>query len=171
MSSTFVHYSTPSSLPSDYAVLSRYAATHPENAVEDSVEEAVATDAESLSEGTSDHTRYLDIHPDSRRRSFPTSYITPFNPTSKGPLPDHSGHHSGPKEPNATENTPLLAPLVPRIIEEIDETDGREPSTSANLYREELAILAKYTLPVFGYVTNFQSFNVHITPSVRLASS
>ena len=28
MSSTYVHYSTPSSLPSDYALLSRYAAAH-----------------------------------------------------------------------------------------------------------------------------------------------
>ena len=155
MSATYVHYSTPSSLPSDYAVLSQYAAAHPQLEDADAADETVVDDSESLSEGTSDRTRVLDVprsRSASRRRSFPTAYVTPFNPTSKGPLPDDSGHHSGPRAPNATENTPLLAPLVPRIVEEVDEPEG-EPSSSANLYRDELAILTKYTLPVFGYVS------------------
>ncbi|KAH9946486.1 MATE efflux family protein [Amylocystis lapponica] len=152
MSSTYVHYSTPSSLPSDYAVLSRYAAAHPD--VEDIEDHAVASDAESVSEAPPGHAPFLDIprsrSVESRRRSFPTHYVTPFNPTSNGPLPDKTGHHSGPKDPHATENTPLLAPLVPCIAEEVDGHDGSQPDSTTNMYREELAILTKYTLPVFG---------------------
>ncbi|KAH9922448.1 hypothetical protein B0H21DRAFT_174607 [Amylocystis lapponica] len=56
----------------------------------------------------------------------------------------------GPQGPSPTENTPLLAPLVPCIAEEVDGHDGSQPDSTTNMYREELAILTKYTLPVFG---------------------
>lgn len=161
MSSTYVHYSTPSSLPSDYALLSRYAAAQ---GVTDSTN---AHDTNSAAEGQAlndDDTSIYDIDdadltPEARallrrknrRSSFPTPYVTPFNPTSMGPLPDETGHRTGPAGPNATENTPLLAPLVPRIEEEVDEEDV-SPSSAArpNILWEEICILSKYTLPVFG---------------------
>ncbi|KAI0070551.1 MATE efflux family protein [Panus rudis PR-1116 ss-1] len=158
MSFTYVHYSAPSSLPSDYALLSRYAAAHGLNETPDEsnetedIEDASTTNAD---DDTVD-SRAMPIpgadagkqKTVARRSSFPATYVTPFNPTM-GPLPDRSGYRSGPHPPAATENTPLLAPLVPRIEEEVDEVD---PNAEApvNLLWEEARILAKYTLPVFG---------------------
>ncbi|KAI0945255.1 hypothetical protein AcW1_001519 [Taiwanofungus camphoratus] len=145
MSSTYVHYSTPSSLPSDYALLSRYAAAHEENDEED-----VFDEQESIPEAPRDELNVPRSKSQiTRRRSFPTSYIDPFSPTM-GPLPDKSGYRSGPKVPNVNESTPLLAPLVPRIEEEVDRENTNETEHSVNMFREELAILTKYTLPVFG---------------------
>lgn len=70
-----------------------------------------------------------------------------------GPLPDKSGHRSGPKAPDPTENTPLLAPLVPRIEEECDAEDRAEPPNVLKMFKEEAAVLVKYTVPVFVYVS------------------
>ncbi|CAL1709268.1 unnamed protein product [Somion occarium] len=152
MSFTYVHYSTPSSLPSDYALLSRYAA---ENGIEEepitpenieAVEPSMHPDNDLLSPnaipipGSQSHSR--------RRSSFPTSYVTPFNPTTSA-LPDKSGFRSGPHPPSANENTPLLAPLVPRIAEDVDKIDP-DSERLVDLLWEEIRILAKYTLPVFG---------------------
>ena len=163
MSSTYVHYSTPSSLPSDYALLSRYAAAHDLN--------STAQDETNPAGPSSDVEDYDDDHNEngidirgnravSRRRSFPTNYLTPFNPTM-GPLPDRHGHRSGPKPKDPNETTPLLAPPVPRIEEECDREDVADTSLS-KLYREELAILLKYTLPVFGCVR--PSFSAALSP-------
>ncbi|KAI0777513.1 MATE efflux family protein [Trametes elegans] len=153
MSSTYVHYSTPSSLPSDYALLSRYAAAHDQrNPQTDEAEDAgPSSDVE---DNEADEPQAIDINGSIRRKkfrrsSFPTSYITPFNPTM-GPLPDKSGHRSGPTPVEATENTPLLAPLVPRIEEECDEEDRVEAPNALKMFKEEAAILTKYTLPVFA---------------------
>ncbi|KAI0746552.1 MATE efflux family protein [Daedaleopsis nitida] len=153
MSSTYVHYSTPSSLPSDYALLSRYAAAHDLNSEEAGGEDSISSDIED-EHRDDDNANGVDIRgqgdrPVPRRKSLPTGYLTPFNPTM-GPLPDRHGHRSGPtpKEPN--ENTPLLAPPVPRIPEECDAEDAIEPPNLRKMYREEFAILTKYTLPVFG---------------------
>lgn len=157
MSSTYVHYSSPSSLPSDYAILSRYAAAHDQNTEASTPEdldagpsagEPVFEDNGSLDPDGVD----IDSSSRRRRRSFPTSYLTPFNPTM-GPLPNKSGHRTGPKPPNPTENTPLLAPLVPRITEECDAEDSAEPPNLLKMFKEEAAILTKYTVPVFLYVS------------------
>lgn len=75
--------------------------------------------------------------------------MIPFNPTM-GPLPDEFGHRSGPHDPNPSETTPLLAPPVPRIVEDCDENDSALPHSKSDMYWEELGILTKYTLPVFG---------------------
>lgn len=154
MSSTYVHYSAPSSLPSDYALLSRYAAAHDmQNGLDEDNEQAVGGEP-------STHPDDDVLSPDAvaipgrrnpiRRSSFPTLYVTPFNPTTS-PLPDKSGYRSGPSRPNPTENTPLLGPLVPRIEEEVDKNDKSEPPSS--MLWEEVRILGKYTLPVFGSVS------------------
>ena len=153
MSSTYVHYSTPSSLPSDYAVLSRYAAAHDQNADGQEADSLVQSSA--LDDYNDEHDENgIDIHAHPRaprRRSSATSYLAPFNPTM-GPLPDRHGHRSGPKHSDPNENTPLLAPPVPRIEEECDREDATGPTSSSKMFWEEMGILAKYTLPVFGYV-------------------
>jgi len=146
---TYVHYSTPSSLPSDYALLSRYAAAHDVNDPDDHREDALSDD-----ESSGNHSNSLAVpsrseYQVSRRRSFPTSYIAPFKPTM-GPLSDSSGFRYGPAHPAVSETTPLLAPLVPRIEEEVDRNDANDNERSVNMLKEELAILTKYTLPVFG---------------------
>ncbi|THG97308.1 hypothetical protein EW026_g4664 [Hermanssonia centrifuga] len=147
MSSTYVHYSTPSSLPSDYALLSRYATAH-NNLSDHQEDDEQAVVPDEVLNGDD------DIAPSSskkkRRSSFPTSYITPFNPTM-GPLPDKMGRRSGPMKHQSTETTPLLAPLVPRIQEDVDNEDVNPPTgRRPNVLWEETKILAKYTLPVFG---------------------
>ncbi|TFY63208.1 hypothetical protein EVG20_g6409 [Dentipellis fragilis] len=142
MSSTYVHYSAPSSLPSDYALLSRYAAarhldTNETNSEDEAIEES--EESEDLGEGVS----RLAIPPSphiARRSSFPTSYIQPPPPTVKS-LPPHSLSQQAAQN----EYTPLL---VPRIEEEetADVVNGQVLGASW----EELRILLKYTLPVFG---------------------
>ncbi|KAH9924207.1 MATE efflux family protein [Fomitopsis serialis] len=151
MSQTYAHYSTPSSLPSDYALLSRYAAAndmHPANGAHEHDEDP-ADDEGAISESDTSPERHsngltIPTKQVGRRRSFPTSYISSFKPIV-GPLPDKSGYRSGPANPgDASENTPLL---VPRIEEEVDTADAESYSS---MLKEETKILAKYTLPVFG---------------------
>ncbi|KAI0718352.1 MATE efflux family protein [Cerioporus squamosus] len=153
MSSTYVHYSTPSSLPSDYALLSRYAAARDLNVAEEGEAAHGAGPSTDVEEYEDDHDAHgIDIqggHRKPRRQSFPSSYLTPFNPTI-GPLPDRHGHRSGPYPREANENTPLLAPPVPRIEEECDGEDADESSSASKLFWEEVRILTKYTVPVFG---------------------
>ncbi|TBU24333.1 MATE efflux family protein [Dichomitus squalens] len=159
MSSTYVHYAAPSSLPSDYALLSRYAAANPGAAA--GADEQAEASSVALSSDVDEHedeSSGLDIHTNGvvisrstskRRSSFPSSYITPFNPTM-GPLPDKHGHRSGPHPKDPNENTPLLAPPVPRIEEECDAASNNSARPFGELLREEARILVKYTLPVFG---------------------
>lgn len=50
-----------------------------------------------------------------------------------------------------TEHTPLLAPPpVPRIEEEIDRDPAHDNDSGMMMFWEELPILTKYALPVFG---------------------
>ena len=155
MSSTYVHYSTPSSLPSDYAVLSRYAAARGINSDQPEpgpTSNDTFNDTDDDANGMpSSEESPLMTNERARRSSFPTAYVTPFNPTSMGPLPDKTGHRSGPAAPALTENTPLLAPLVPRILEEVDGEDlNPESGERPNVIWEEIRILTKYALPVCG---------------------
>ncbi|KAI8986779.1 MATE efflux family protein [Trametes punicea] len=169
MSLTYVHYSAPSSLPSDYALLSRYAAAH-DQSLETQTSEDAGPSETNLEDNDPYEPRGIDINDSvrprqTRRSSFPTSYITPFNPTL-GPLPDKSGHRSGPKPREPTENTPLLAPLVPRIEEECDAEDRVEPPSLLQMFKEETAILAKYTLPVF--VTHLFEYSLVIASVISI---
>ncbi|OJA16522.1 hypothetical protein AZE42_00654 [Rhizopogon vesiculosus] len=126
---------TPSSLPQDYAILSRFAAPR-----QDEEPEASSTRSDQEEYGEEDEL-FTSPKP-SRRTSFPSSYIVPPQPSV----------YIIPTVPDVrpTENTPLLAPFMPRIQEDVDfPYDGQEPSTS-QMYWEELCILSKYTLPVFG---------------------
>lgn len=127
--STFSHYQAPSSLPADYAILSRYAGHHPDE------HEAPQSDSEDQDPSTSSRPSSAG-----RRQSFPESYIRPRNPTM--------GFAEGTKPP--TEISPLLNPPIPRIDEEMNRNDVDDDGTRLSMYWEELRILTRYSLPVFG---------------------
>jgi len=121
---TPIHYGSPSSLPSDYALLSRYAATDDTN------------DSDDMTDDDHPHAR-----PIRRRTSCPFPHLQPLQPellSSKVARPD--------------EYTPLL---VPRIEEEdAASNDLDDPPATSKVYRDEMRILFKYTLPVFGYASH-----------------
>ncbi|KAG1773613.1 MATE efflux family protein [Suillus placidus] len=130
---------TPSSLPQDYAILSRFAAP----ISQETQEESEASPARNDQEECGEQDGLLASRKQARRTSFPSSYILP-------PQPSMNIIPTAPSVLQPTENTPLLAPLIPRIRENVDfPCDGCEPST-AQMYWEELCILLKYSLPVFG---------------------
>ncbi len=162
MSSTYVHY-TSSSLPSDYALLSRYSATQPDPTTDASQSEqaeasSVAPSSHVDEDEDEDEESGVPIQANGtprpltqRRSSLPSSRLPSSNSTMS-PLPDRHGHRSGPYPKKATENTPLLTPPVPRIEEECDTVPHDGMPRFSSMFKEEMAILMKYTLPVFGYV-------------------
>ncbi|KAH9039515.1 MATE efflux family protein [Lactarius pseudohatsudake] len=128
-----IHYGTPSSLPSDYALLSRYASSR-ENANRDDSPD----DTHDCTDSND------DIHPHGRpigrRTTFPFPYLQPLQPKSP--------EYFSPKVARPDEYSPLL---VPRIEE--DDSTGNDPAhplSSAKVYRDEFRILLKYTLPILG---------------------
>lgn len=143
MSSTYAHYQGPSSLPGDYAILSRLSSNY------DTLESQTTTRSVT------------------RRESFPVEhYYRPLNPTigiSHGgdPRGEASQHVTQP----ATETSPLLNnPPVPRIEENRNSADD---ASKVTMFWEELAILTKYALPVFGYAS---SLIFHESPPIQTIS-
>ncbi|EIN09142.1 MATE efflux family protein [Punctularia strigosozonata HHB-11173 SS5] len=131
MSSTYVHYGTPSSLPSDYAVLAQYAAAR-SNANQE-------PDEDNDHDNETGETQTL-LAQQSRRTSFPGGYLRPPK-MSLGSAPEGI-------LPNAVNET---SPLIPRIPEEVDEAEVNvSQPVPVHALAEEIKILAKYTLPVFG---------------------
>ena len=133
MSYTYAHYqASASSIPTDYGLISRYAAAHPDR-VHDEHNEDGEPDSESTLLGPEDALNR-------RRASFQRHTTIP-------------AMTSVPKPFTESETTPLLGtnPPVPRIIEEgdIPEEGKPEPGLTAT-YWEEIKILIKYTLPVYG---------------------
>ena len=83
-----------------------------------------------------------------RRESLPAPYFRPKNPTI-GVYPGSSVGESRSFLP--TEHTPLLVPPpIPRIEEEIDRNPAHDNDGKMEMFWEELKILTKYALPVFG---------------------
>jgi len=136
MSSTFLHYGTPASLPSDYAILTRYAASQHNGALQ--VNERPESEDDNL--GGQEHTRPCSP----RRRSLPSSYFRSRSITIGAPIVKNS------LSVIQTEITPLLrGSTVPVIQESVGRTDGHEETTMA-MFWEELYVLTRYTVPVFG---------------------
>ena len=135
MSSMYAHYQGPSSLPSDYASLSRLSPNYESRTPESHPE----------------NTQQISSRRVTRRESFPVShYNRPLNPTI-GVYP-----HSEPPQHLPTESSPLLVlPPVPRIEENRDCNAPAENTSTVNMFWEELAVLTKYAIPVFGYVPSF----------------
>jgi MATE family multidrug resistance protein len=132
-----MHYGTPSSLPSDYALLSRYANARGTTINDEPVDVNDLYDSTEQSD-TLDDMIPVPNRPTTRRSSFPSPYLRPLQPklpepfASKVTVPD--------------EYTPLL---VPRIVEE-DASPSTDPQSTAKVYCDEFFILCKYSLPVFG---------------------
>jgi MATE family multidrug resistance protein len=143
MSSTFAHYQQPASLPSDYAILSRYAGHHPDGEGQDDID---SDDGDTETEDTSERATSSSLL---RRSSLPASHHRPQNPNM---IPTHSQHfkHIPVPGPIPSENTPLLNPPVPRIDEPLEQTPGN--GSVMKVFWEELRILTRYALPVFGCV-------------------
>ena len=144
MSSTYAHYQGPSSLPSDYALLSAF---NSNNDLADS-ESDPDSDTDSLNPARR------------RRRSFSNAYYyRPPRPTiGSYPRQDLSDAISnGRLAIIPSETTPLLSnPPVPRIEEPTDDC-GAENGSDLLMLWEEMLILARYSLPVFGYVPFYRS--------------
>ncbi|KAH7921551.1 MATE efflux family protein [Leucogyrophana mollusca] len=135
-----VHIGTPSSLPQNYAILSRFATS---SALDEDIEQS---DLQGTEENHYDATDRVDSNSSSNRRtSFPSPYIRPAQPVMHI-LPETQNMYP---HSNASENTPLLAPLMPRIEESVDKSGGDEDTSRIKMFWEEFRILAKYTLPVY----------------------
>ena len=135
MSSTYVHY-TSSSLPSDNAFMSRYAASGAVGAV--------------FAEGDDEGDEETLTSPSSPRRgSVPARH---FGVPTMAPLP---------KQIHQSETTPLLshqhAPVQPiPSPQNNDQISCSEGANSAAVYWQECRTLVKYSLPVYGaYVLEF----------------
>lgn len=116
------HQPHPSSLPSDYALLSRYAQLRPSSPPEND---------DSISHS-----------PPRRRLSHPGFRNRPLD---QGSLAAKNARH--------TESTPLLShhpPSFPYIEEDVDRDDSLDNRSLVHIFREELPILTKYSLPVLG---------------------
>jgi len=126
MSSTYAYDQDPS-FPSDHAVLPRFSSTH-EGPTDDLV--SFGDDSTTVR----------------RRETFPFyPYFCPLEPTI-GINPQGDSKASTP--PN--ENTPLILPPVP-LVEEVGRHRSVDIGSSMLMFWEELRILIKYALPVFGY--------------------
>ena len=131
MSSTYAHYQGPSSLPSDYAILSRLGTNYE------------SSTPESQPANTVQITRRVN-----RRESLP---VLPLNPTI-GVYPCVEPHSEASQRLTPpTETSPLLnhSP-VPRIEENTDYNASADNTSTVNMLWEELAVLTKYAIPVFG---------------------
>ncbi|KAF8880035.1 hypothetical protein BD779DRAFT_1612809 [Infundibulicybe gibba] len=138
MSSTYAHYQGPASLPSDYAILSRLSRS-PSGGDGDRVENDDEDDSNTSR-------RNGAFSP--RRGSFPSSGFLRPPPTMAGyPVQSKSSSSS---QTQITESTPLLNPPVPRIEEHTEDDALSNEGSSISMFWEELRILTKYALPVFG---------------------
>lgn len=152
MSSTAAHYQGPASLPSDYAIVSRYAGHYP-----DGIEAQDRIESDSDYEGGEDVPERTSSTSQIRRSSMPSTQRRPNRPTTySNPHPHHFNNISMPG-PAASENTPLLNPAVPRIDEQFESTSRH--AGNMIIFWEELRILTRYALPVFGFVV--LSFSLH----------
>lgn len=123
------------SLPADYAILSHYTGSRGERDTDQTADDHYS-DARSSVAFTSEYASPRIL----RRSSFPTSYLRP-------PVP-FADERVLPKSRFATENSPLLGPLVPRIDEETNRNASH--NVAMIMFWEELHILTRYTIPVFG---------------------
>ncbi|KAJ3566573.1 hypothetical protein NP233_g6916 [Leucocoprinus birnbaumii] len=132
------HHQGPGSLPSDYALVSRYAQN---NHVPVADESEIAE--ESNQEAPSDGYVGIPISSPAHRRPSRGSTSTMNNSVIDS---------LSMKNALASETTPLLTPMppMPRIEEPIDRDPSLDTETHLEMFREEFPILTRYALPVFG---------------------
>ncbi|KAK1227645.1 ethionine resistance protein [Marasmius sp. AFHP31] len=143
MASIASHYQGPASLPSDYALLSRYAVRHDSSGQNTFEEYNGSSDDESDDENSTLNVpratspRRYSAPP--RRRPSKVTMGSAYEPAIERVMAPRA-------DPN--ENTPLLNP--PRIVEDVERNDLASHESSSQMFRDELRILTKYSLPVFG---------------------
>jgi MATE family multidrug resistance protein len=148
------------SLSDDYAILSRFAHDNHENQNDEHDRVVEEVDEDCSVRPSAEIERGVIVTQIARRSSSQASYIRP-PPTIpsmnfKSGKPDkHLSIENG-----ATENTPLLGPLVPRIEEEPENEDDNKSNTV--MFWEELRILSKYTWPIFGSVSLFLFMAIYL---------
>lgn len=133
MDSTAAQYHQgPASLPSDYALVSRYAQRNRTPVVDDP------------SFGRIDQRTFNRSNSFGHCRPGRTSPIIMDKPNGNSAFNTKAAFPS--------ETTPLLPSVlpVPRIEERTDSDASSGPNSRIRMIREELPILAKYALPVFG---------------------
>ncbi|KAK0446870.1 MATE efflux family protein [Armillaria borealis] len=135
------HYQATGSLPSDYAILSRYAVHRSTN------NNAVQTGPEEP-EYDSDSTE-----------GSPFLSPRPSKPTM-------ANDHLAP--PAFNEITPLLNPAIPRIPEHVEDNDDTSHEGTMAIFWEEFRILTKYGLPVWG--THVLEYSLVMASSITLGS-
>jgi MATE family multidrug resistance protein len=150
MSSTYVHYGTPASLPADYGLLARYAATQNVNS-EQGTNGLHSDSAHNDPHGSNDLNEpdaHLDVPPtmdgghNSTRRMRSVPALRAQRPSFGASVPPAIASAAA-----ASETTPLL---IPRIEEDVDEAPGQPPTAVVSASWEELKVLSRYTLPILG---------------------
>lgn len=145
MSSTFVHYQQPGSLPSDYAIISRYTGHHPNAELQN--ESNSDTESEDVvGRASLFHRTNLSLHHHLQ------------NPTTMS-AQSHFKHIPAPS-PIPSENTPLLNSPVSPSDGPLERTPNN--GSTMKIFWEELRILARSAAPVFGcvYVFSMPDTNV-----------
>jgi multidrug resistance protein, MATE family len=139
---TTLHHA-PSSIPSDYGLIARYAA-HTANTSTDPEREINENSSSEEGEPTED----IESSPNTvrpravrrRRRSSVSSNYVPSPSTTMANTPPQP-----PKGISVTETTPL----IPRIHEDEESTIPGDEEEE-HLIWKEAKVLARYTLPIFG---------------------
>jgi len=121
---------TPSSVPQDYSLLAHYVGSYTELRHQE-IDRDVATTSEDV----------VDNEPLYRRRPIPTIPVSRV---------------SADQPSRVSETTPLLNPPVPRIREDVDALSHVSRNT-VDVFWDEVRILIRYSLPVFGSVPHLSS--------------
>ncbi|KAI0284705.1 MATE efflux family protein [Russula aff. rugulosa BPL654] len=147
-----MHYGTPSSLPSDYALLSRYVNARGTINNDDPVPVDDLYDSTEPSDVLGD---MIPIRP-ARRCSFPSPYLRPLQPKLPEPFASVPDEYS-----------PLLVPRIVEVEEDASpSTDPTRPQSTAKVYWDEFCILCKYSLPVFS--THLLEYSLSIASVISI---
>jgi multidrug resistance protein, MATE family len=146
--SSYAHYQGPSSLPSNYAILTRLSTNYESCAPQSQPENtAQITRPESFPVSTSQYSGPLN----------PTIGVYPSCSSCVEPHSEASQHLT----PSPSETSPLLNhPLRPRFEENI-EYNASDKTSTVKMFWEELVVLTKYTIPNFAYAPFLRSFIFH----------
>ncbi|KAF9441560.1 MATE efflux family protein [Macrolepiota fuliginosa MF-IS2] len=136
------HHQGPASLPSDYALVSHYAQHNGH---------ALPPDSHPVENSSEDS---ADSDPYSGRIGLPVGLAVHRRPSRTSTIPMNNGVDDtlSMKNALASETTPLLTPNppLPRIEEPIDHDTRLDAESHLKMIQEELPILTRYALPVFG---------------------
>lgn len=168
MTSSYPHFASGGSLPNDYAIVSHFASTYDETAIDSDTEDALDDGEHAFAPGTSPRRvlRQPSSREFARRNTGGYGGISPVR--GRRLSAPHHQHNGGPRRLSrgaaqskspagwATERDGLLSPTgaLPTPVESDDDDASvyqpeDEPGSWA-MWVQEAKILAKYTAPVSG---------------------